>query len=451
MRSHQVSFPIPFLSATDPLVSGEGAIDPLGFAPVGDRLADWILPGMAARMNRPRFLTAIAVCASVCEGLEEEIATDGTSPAHIVFEWLLVEGFARSADRDEVRQTPGIDKASEVRDAGIPMCARTYLKAASVFGFHGVYKRLARHLNIVDDDFHLHENGWILLKLWEREQGLVGFSDHDRVKTRSGTLRAALRSAVKDALEAGHVTRPRGWRLGWEFFANHLVPARMGRQEAKELWRLLQSESGDTRGEMFALIARRTMRESIAVSASDGIGDAAPVAQLRTLASSELGRRLKTIAAYESFCSGVEDAFEWLLYLSTAQGASSLPRCVFARRPEIQTIARALRPRLLAAEQETQEAPGQIAEKFSESATFFSAVRTEDDLYEAVLHRHAHVQKAKPPEGKRDWFERAADGGIFVRTPYRGVDPPSPDERWRRPYRLRAVRSFCVELRKGFA
>ena len=442
MPSHHASIPIPFLSAPDPLVSGEGAIDPLGFAPVGDRLADWILPGMAARMNRPRFLTAIAVCASVCEGLEEEIAADGTSSAQIVFEWLLVEGFARSADRDEVRQTPGIDKATEAREAGISMSARAYLKAASVFGFHGVYKRLARHLNIIDDDFRLDENGWMLLRLWESEQGLTGFSDHDRARNNSGISRWALRSAVKDALEAGQVTRPPGWRSGWDFFANHLAPAKVGRQEGRFIWQLLLSENGDTRGEMFGLVARRTIQEAIA----DSTSEAAPVARLRALASSELARRLTTIAAYESFCSGVEDAFDWLRYLSTHAGARALPRHEFAGCPEVQTIAKELPRRLRAAERETQEAPGQIAVKFSEIAAFFGNVRTEDDVYDAVLHRHAHVQKAKPPEGKRDWFEHAADGGTFVRIPYRWFDRPCSEEQWRRPYRLWAVRSFCGDL-----
>src|SRR5437867_2251200 len=126
MSRSTTALALPFLTAPDPAVSGEGAIDPLGFATVGDRLADWFLPGMTARMIRPRFLTAIAVSAVVCEGMEEEIAADRVTPAHVVFEWLLVEGFARAADRSDVRQTPGIDKASEARYAGLPMSTKAY-------------------------------------------------------------------------------------------------------------------------------------------------------------------------------------------------------------------------------------------------------------------------------------------------------------------------------------
>jgi hypothetical protein len=68
LRKPSQGFVLPFLTAPDPLQSGEGALDPLGFAPIADRLADWILPGMTARMSRPRFLTAIAVAAVVHEG-----------------------------------------------------------------------------------------------------------------------------------------------------------------------------------------------------------------------------------------------------------------------------------------------------------------------------------------------------------------------------------------------
>src|SRR5262245_26918188 len=110
---------LPFLSLPDPVVTGEGVLDPLGLSALGDRLADWILPRLTARMSRPRFLTAMAVSAVVCDGLEEEIAADGVTPAHILFEWLLVESFARQANDWEVLRTPGIDEARAVRDAEI--------------------------------------------------------------------------------------------------------------------------------------------------------------------------------------------------------------------------------------------------------------------------------------------------------------------------------------------
>ena len=58
---------LPFLTLPDPVTTGEGALDPLGLSTIGERLADQVLPGLRARMSRPRFLTAIAVSAAVCE------------------------------------------------------------------------------------------------------------------------------------------------------------------------------------------------------------------------------------------------------------------------------------------------------------------------------------------------------------------------------------------------
>jgi hypothetical protein len=158
---------LPFLTLSDPLVSGEGALDPLGLAMISERLADEILPGLRARMSRPRFLSAIAVAAAICENLEDRLAADGITPAFLVFEWLVVEAFIREGRREETRGTPGTLKAQEVRDNGDALSHRTYLKTPNVFGFHGVYKPLARDLGIVDDDLRLADKGYELLKIWQ--------------------------------------------------------------------------------------------------------------------------------------------------------------------------------------------------------------------------------------------------------------------------------------------
>jgi hypothetical protein len=67
-------------------------------------------------------------------------------------------------------------------------------------------------------------------------------------------------------------------------------------------------------------------------------------------------------------------------------------------------------------------------------------------LFEAVLHRHASIQKNKPPEGKREWFEHAASGGVYVRGDYKSDKPPAPRESWPRPYRLLTAVNFCNDL-----
>lgn len=294
MKTASLDFALPFVTAADPAAGGEGAIDPLGFAQVADRLAEWVLPGMTSRMERPRFVTAMAVSAAVCEGLEDRGAGDGMTPAEVVFEWLLVEGFARRAGRDEVRRTPGIDKAAAAVAAGIPLSARGYLKTPSVFGFHGVYKRLARHLGVVDDVLRCDETGYELLKIWEREQGQSGFVTGD------GSVLRSLRVALDDALSMGHTTRTNGWQ-GWDFFAAHLAPARVGRREAGLLWKKLLSDRGDRRGEVFELVVAPDTHAAFA----DGASDLVVIRYLLPRSSAQLTTRWRTICAYEAFCGCV--------------------------------------------------------------------------------------------------------------------------------------------------
>ena len=135
---------MPYRTLADPEVQGEGSIDPLGLATLADHLADWMLPGMTARMWRPRFLTAIAVTSLVVEPLAEEFAKDGVTPPWLIFEWYYVEAVAALADREgnALRRIPGIDKARQALRDRVPLNATRYLKTAKVFGYHGVFRRL---------------------------------------------------------------------------------------------------------------------------------------------------------------------------------------------------------------------------------------------------------------------------------------------------------------------
>jgi hypothetical protein len=449
-----------FLTLPDPLESGEGALDPLGLATLADHLAEWILPGMAVRMSRPRFLTAIAVSAAVCEGLEEEVAADDVTPAWLVLEWMLVEAFARARksavsgsetstegdgdNRGLFQGTPGILKAATARNSGIPLSAGSYLKAPTVFGFHGVYKRLACHVGIADDDFQAQENGFQLLKIWEKEQGLPGHFTAC-AQSSGGRWRDKLRSAVQDGLSQGCIDRTDGWS-GWSFFANHLAPGAIAQGEADFLRRLLLDPRGEPRGELFQLIAQ----PEIFQRAGDR-SEAALVGHLMPLVSTDLAARLQAIAAYENVATLLDDCWDWLRYLSTqaSVGARTLKRAEFANVPEVREAANRLPEQLRTAQQALRIAPRFVPEQFDRLANFFEHVQEPQSLYDALLERHARVQKAKPPEGKREWFERGADGSVFVRIPYRLTERPQPREAWRRPYRLRAVLSFCGDLNRA--
>ena len=313
------------MTLPDPPVAGEGALDPLGLATTGERLADWILPGMTARMSRPRFLTAIAVSAEVCKGLQEVIAADDKTPTYLVFEWLVVEAFAHSkVDREEVARTPGIGKARACVNASIPMSAGGYLKAPTVFGFHGVYRRLAQHVGIVDGHDLLGENGHLLLKTWEREQGLDGFLESAQEGLAAANRRQWLRSAVVDGLNKGYTARGGAWQ-GWEFLTQHLSPAKVGKGEGQFLRRLLLDVKGDTRGEVFRLVENP---ENFAFAGAEETHEAALVRRLLPQASANLAPRFRAVIAYEEFCRLLEAGFDWLRWLSSRDGTL---RCVAGR------------------------------------------------------------------------------------------------------------------------
>jgi hypothetical protein len=76
----------------------------------------------------------------------------------------------------------------------------------------------------------------------------------------------------------------------------------------------------------------------------------------------------------------------------------------------------------------------------------FEDVRAPADLFHALWAHHSEVQRQKPPEGKRTWFEETADGGLIVRPPYRFGEAVPPQEEFVHPYRLFAVASFIDDL-----
>jgi hypothetical protein len=263
---------MPFRTLADPETQGEGSIDPLGLATLADRLGEELLPGMRARMWRPRFLTAIAVTATIVEPLEDRLAVDGTTPPWLALEWYYVEAMAGATDGEDgaLRRVPGIDKARRARRDGVPMNARRYLKTPKVFGFHGVYKRLARHIDLVDDELRLGDRGYALVRTWAKEQGIHEFLDLER-DDGAAKARRALREAVEAALGSGQTERPRDWR-GAEFFVAHLVPGRVGRQEAEILWNV--AELREVRNfERMTTITLSAWSERLSESARPPVGD----------------------------------------------------------------------------------------------------------------------------------------------------------------------------------
>jgi hypothetical protein len=431
----------PFLTAPDPKADGEGRLDPLGLATIGDRLADRLLPGLRVRMARPRFLTAMAVCAHVCDGLNDE---GSETPAYLVFEWLLVEALARDGNRAAHMRTPGIGKAQEAVDTKGRMSAPTYLRVPTVFGFNGVYKPLAESLDFtreVEGRFHLGDKGYELLRVWQEEQKLGGFLDSGIETGNGSALRDTLRSAVRDGLQDGYTDRSASWS-GWTALAKHLGPSSSGAHESAMLYKCIATPEEPPREEVFRLM--RSTRAASDESEAD-------LARRRLLprASTALKAALTAIIEFEALAVQLEEAFDWIRHLSTIGSGRPIVPAEYAGQKRVAQLTKALPKSIDAAADALDDADLQLQQTFNTLAKSFDKVRTPADLFEATLARHSVVQKEKAPDGKRDWFERAASGATFVRVPYRLPKQPVEAEGWGRPYRLTAVDSFLADLVPG--
>jgi lysozyme family protein len=138
----------PFLTSYDPPGTSEGTLDPLGLYQIADQLAMQLVPAVRERMQRIRFLTAMAVGALVTERQEDDPRHRDASP-YLVWEWLVVEALMREmSDDPTIWGVPGTLVTRRALAQHGYLDARSYLKTPRVFGFHGVYKRLATHLGI---------------------------------------------------------------------------------------------------------------------------------------------------------------------------------------------------------------------------------------------------------------------------------------------------------------
>jgi hypothetical protein len=424
---------MPFLSEADPDRVGEGSLDPLGLAPIADRLADQIAPDVTARMNRIRFLTAIAAGASIAEELGDEISSDGRTPGYLAYEWLVVEALARKRQSGETEGVPGIQKArlAIARSRGAHLDAGAYLQVPKVFGFHGVYKRLARASGVVDQDLLPLGGGDALLRVWEREQGFPGFADRAR-GTVGGKLANQLLGEVQRALAAGRLKTSPGSHI-WSKLAGAFGPDDVGRREAALLWEGLLDDRQPIRREL--ILGLQEIPNGVRMSEAEALRAVAPKA------SSQLRARLNAIEVYERFAQLLSTVFQAVRVRSTAQGTRPImPDELTAN----ELVARAT-AELPAATRHAADGVGASGQEvsFEESFASFAEPHSTPELVEAVLEHHERIQDAKG--GKRPWIERVGTG-FCVRRAYRNSDESADWDEYAHPYRLDAIRSFIHDL-----
>lgn len=431
---------LPALTLLDEAESAsEVSIDPLGLYSIADALGVRLVPGVRERQRRPRFLTLLCASAAVCKDFEpDRVADDGISEPWQVFEWYVVEALVRRiADNGRLRNLPGRDKVfSAVVHDHVPVSARRYLKTPSVFGFHGIYRILARTLRI-EHQGELDEHGYELLEAWESERGLQGFWS-----SRSGSGRAwrdKLRDAVSDGLKNGGTARSGGWE-GWDFIAAHLAHDAPGAQEQALLVRLvMEGETGFRKDVLKCLVSPLGQKAWVP---EESVNERPFHEVLASCASADLKELLVAISAYEALARTLFDAFQSCLYtLSQTTQPIGLEK--------LSKLSAVIDGKTKTAEQfrAAQEAlaPLGLAPRLTLFASL-AAPMTAADWAEALMTRHNQVQRDKPPRGKAPWVIRYDDGRFVVRPQYRVTKfQPLPDC-YVHQYRAQPLTTFARDL-----
>lgn len=428
---------VPYFSEKDDAEKGEGGIDPLGLEAIAEALGTKMVPGVRERQTHPRYLTAIAVGLAVCERFDDgTLAKDGVSEPWQVFEWYLVEGLVRTAD-GRTRGVPGSQKTLKAVLEKVPLSARRYLKTPTVFGFHGIYRLLARTLGI-EQAGRLGEFGYELLEVWASERGLTGF-----VGSGNGpgqVFKDQLYRAIEDGLEAGATARKEGW-AGWNLLRQHLDPFDAGARESTLIMRGLLE---DPKGLRKPVIEFLTSQTGCNVWKTSNGSERRFHEALRSTANAELQQLLDAISLYERFCRLCQDAFDdCLVEMTRTSAKTSLAQ--LGKIPSVEKASLDV-PKLFSELVDRLE-PFKQAGRFQESFQTLATACSPAEWIGLLTDHHRDTQKRKPPEGKQPWFERFDDGSLILRPLYKRNTIGLHDDSYVHAYRTAPLWSFAEDLR----
>ena len=425
----------PFLTTYDPPGTSEGSIDPLGLYQIADQLGMQLVPAVRERMQRIRFLTAMAVGSLITEDLEDDPRQRDASP-YIVWEWLVVESLVRSFGSDpEIWGVPGTSVAKRALEQHGYLDARSYLKTPRIFGFHGVYKRLANQLELVN--VHLApDKVEDLVDAWARGLGLGGIKD---ARSMFSLWSAAVRRSLN---EKPPRTKPNWSSEAWNQLAKAFAPSACMAQEKKHLrgilnvtgerrlgalpniWRLQNEFSDDNYSE--ELLHDRLQEEEPAYT---------PL--------------LTAIRTYETFARSLQDGFDVLKAEAARLEAQGFLVTRIADDEDFIQCVRGLHDRFMAAHRALGEiniTSISLQNLFSRRFGVFSEPMNAKTCALALCAHHEDIQDKKSAEGKRYWFDRLGPDRIFIRHAYREPKREIQPGRYVHDYRGRPIRRFFSDL-----
>ena len=428
---------LPFQTAFDPPQQAEGSLDPLGLYSIADSLGVRLAPGVRERQSKPRYLTLALAGFAVCQGALQEIGEQKGIPAWLVYEWLVVQSLVKQfSGTPELQGIPGRDKVMETLRRGEPVCTSNYLKTPSVFGFHGIYRVFGVKVGLFDTDGNPLELGRRVLHAWQQDQQMSGFLDSQGP---GRDMRRAIEKAVRSGLESSRLAAPSNELSSW--VAKHLNPHRPGVGERDVLWSAL-TQSDALRGEYAALLTaaegQKDWRETEECEATYH-------ERVLFRASLPMQQILRTIRAFERIARLLIDAFDEARWNMSHEG-SPVDAAWLATGACLQRASR----EGAAALSDALHLLGEVdpaARIRAESALSWvgeAANATEFALH--LLAHHARVQRAKPPNGKRPWFDTFGDGRIAIRPAYEPKEFAAREGVYVHAYRTRPIWSFAIDL-----
>lgn len=431
---------VPYITEFDPVYTSEGSLDPLGLYPIADRLATRLVPGVRERMLHPRFLTAMAVGSVICSEFDtERIAADGISEPWMIYEWYVVQAMVRTFDsgRTAIPGVPGTEKATTAYRSAVPLNASRYLKTATVFGFHGVYRTLADEIGVVDRTRQLGEVGDQLVRAWEKEQKLYGFYTSYTGPGRH--FREKIFRAVDDGLRKGEVARSWHWPFLNEI-GERLAYQDGGRKELDIIYNALRGDAGILRSEVIGFLMTPAGQEAWMRNKSEKEFHEA----LLERASRDLKDQLHAILSYEKFSRLLQNAFESCLYSMSVTGSETASR--MATLSPVTKAAENIRHAFEEAYHRLE--PVGEALRFHAEFERLAGHSNAVEWVHLLFQHHQNNQRRKPPTGKRPWAARSSGEHYLLYSRYQMKKAPELSGEYVSFYRTNSLYSFLKDLKK---
>ncbi|REJ74579.1 MAG: hypothetical protein DWQ34_06775 [Planctomycetota bacterium] len=468
MLDRCLPLPTPYDPAEDP----PGSIDPLGTVTTAEQLAEILFPGLTSRMWRVRHLTFTALAALLAEraAAKEGGNEDLRLEARLGLERLFVSSIARKESHEDgwqpaAKRLPGISLARRAIQAGNqPLGKQNFLKGQAINGPFGVVQRLARNLDIIDNDNRLSRNGEQLLLEWSAEQGLDGILDEENSGSPGAKWLKRIASGVVRHVQNGWW--PGGGWSGWDDLATLLRPDTPDSRERAVLFQLLTDPVSDVRKRSIELLLSPATVQAYRAATTNG--SAGGLDQM--ILAQELPDRIRgaeedvdrlilytanLIDSFEQLAGHLESAFRGLLWALTHRGGRSTVDQLLAD-PSLAQHIDTSRDSLAAATtrfhslmSRMPEHP-QVAESIDSERLdgvlqdALAGVSDRASLVQAVMDRHARVQQQKK---KGVWVER--DEPHWTLMPGFGdseASPPDYSGTYLHPFRISNAYSFLSDL-----